>query len=120
MALCGISWDIYCISYLLRVAVDIARDETRDGVTMVLPVLRSVSVRDGSQLSRSNKHVGIKDDQAHRNNTNHEVVMEHILKFVILPSEIAKIAVKVMCVEIDCNAKYSNRDILNVYEMTNK
>lgn len=68
--------------------MNISSDESCNGVAVILPVLGFIAIRYGSQLSRSNEHIGVKHYRGNRNQPDHQVVMEHVLEFVPLPSGI--------------------------------
>lgn len=79
--------------------MNVASDKSRDGMSVVLPVLWDVTIRYFGQLGWSYEHVGVEDDGGDRYQTDHDVVMEHVLEFVPLPSaakQHRKISTKVM------------------------
>lgn len=67
--------------------MDIAGNESSDWVTVVFPVFGIYAGVQWRQLRRPNEHVAVEDDRSDRNQTQHSVEMEHILKFMPLPSE---------------------------------
>lgn len=75
-------------SYLLRVVMNITSNESRDRVTVVLPVLRTVAFRDRCELSWANEHIRAEDDGCDWNQPHHQVEVQHILELVVLPSKI--------------------------------
>lgn len=67
--------------------MNVASNESRDRVTVVLPVFRIAAFRDGRKLSRPNEYIRAENDDCYRNQPHHHIKMQHILKFVVLPSK---------------------------------
>lgn len=69
-------------------------------MSVILPVLGSVSLRDRFQCGRANEDVNIENYCSHWDQAHHGVVVEHVLEFVILPSgksEIGRVRSEARC-----------------------
>uniref|UniRef100_T1DNL8 Uncharacterized protein n=1 Tax=Anopheles aquasalis TaxID=42839 RepID=T1DNL8_ANOAQ len=69
---------------LLRARQNVARDEARNRMPIVLPVLGRVIGWRFRQRSGSDEDVRVKDHRSDRDQSDHDVVVEQILKLVPL------------------------------------